>query len=270
MADSPRFTVVTVALNAGGALAETAASVLAQTGAEIEYLVQDGGSTDGSLDRLPRDPRLRIVIEKDEGIYDAMNRAARHASGDYLNFLNAGDRFPDEGIAARVAESLRNPGSAPDLIYGDSFDERSAKTRRAPAVFGRRALFLEGICHQAQWIRRRTFLDSGGLDPAYRFRADHDWLLRLAEGGGRALYLPETLAIYDGRGFSAAKENRAALDAEWTRMRALRFSRGERLLWGVAAAARMLWLKRLFLDLASRFLPRWLERRRRVGGRTSR
>ncbi len=264
---APRFTIVTVCLNAGPALRETAASVLSQEGPDFEYLVQDGGSTDGSLDALPRDPRLRLVVEKDSGIYDAMNRAARHATGDYLNFLNAGDRFAHAGTLDVVAKTLDASGAAPDLLYGDSVDERSAKVRRAPAVFNRRALFLEGICHQAQWFRRETFLELGGLDTAYRFRADHELLLRLAERPGRAVYLGETLALYDGRGFSAARENRAGLDAEWSALRRSRYSASERLRWGAAAAARMLWLKRLLLDLASRLAPSWLERRRALARR---
>jgi glycosyltransferase involved in cell wall biosynthesis len=258
----PRFTIVTVSLNAGQALRETAVSVLSQEGADFEYLVQDGGSTDGSLEALPRDPRLRLVVEKDSGIYDAMNRAARHATGDYLNFLNAGDRFARPDTLAVVAKTLDASAAAPDLLYGDSVDERSAKVRRAPAVFNRRALFLEGICHQAQWFRRETFLELGGLDTAYRFRADHELLLRLAERRGCAVHLGETLALYDGRGFSAARENRAGLDAEWAALRRSRYSPAERIVWGTASAARMLWLKRLLLDLVSYLAPSWLERRR--------
>lgn len=260
--NEPRFTIVTVALNAGGLLRETVASVLAQADADFEYLVQDGGSTDGSLDGLPSDPRLRVVVEPDEGIYDAMNRAARQARGEYLNFLNAGDRFPGPGTVALVGDALDASPTAPDLVYGDSFDERSAKVRRAPSPFGRRALFLEGICHQAQWIRRDRFLSLGGLDLRYRFRSDHELLLRLAEEGVEAVHLPQVLAVYDGRGFSAAKDHRAYLDAEWSAMRRERYSLRERFAWGIVSAVRMLWLKRLLLDLVSRFLPSWLERRR--------
>jgi glycosyltransferase involved in cell wall biosynthesis len=259
---APRFTIVTVSLNAGESLRETALSVLSQDCPDFEYLVQDGGSTDGSLAALPQDPRLRVIVEKDEGIYDAMNRAARRATGDYLNFLNAGDRFAEAGTLSSVAAILDASVPAPDLVYGDSIDERSAKVRRAPATFNRRALFLEGICHQAQWLRRETFLSLGGLDTTFRFRADHELLLRLAERGGEAVHVARTLALYDGRGFSAARGNRAGLDAEWAALRRSRYTLSERLAWGGAAAARMLWLKRLLLDLASRLAPSWLERRR--------
>jgi glycosyltransferase involved in cell wall biosynthesis len=177
---APRFTIVTVSLNAGESLRETALSVLSQDCPDFEYLVQDGGSTDGSLAALPQDPRLRVIVEKDEGIYDAMNRAARRATGDYLNVLNAGDRFAEAGTLSSVAAILDASVPAPDLVYGDSIDERSAKVRRAPATFNRRALFLEGICHQAQWLRRETFLSLGGLDTTFRFRADHELLLSVA------------------------------------------------------------------------------------------
>lgn len=257
--DTPFFSIITVSLNAGAALEKTAFSVLEQDHGDYEYLVQDGGSQDGSLDALPERARLGLVVEKDEGIYDAMNRAVARAQGSYLHFLNAGDRYPNAQTLSRVAAAIQAAKGSPDLLYGAAFDERSRKLRSAAAVFGRKRLYLEGICHQAQWIRRDRFLQLGGFDLSYRFRADHELLLRLAETGAQTIRLGETLALYDGRGFSAVKKNRAALDAEWRLLRQTRFTSSERLCWGFLSACRMLWLKRLLLDLGIR-------RRKRAGG----
>lgn len=260
----PLFTIVTVSLNPGVALRETVVGVLAQDEPDFEYLLQDGGSTDGSHEGLPEDKRIRVRVEKDEGIYDAMNRAAAAATGDYLCFLNAGDRFPDSSVLAKVKEALEAEGEGrPDLVYGDAFDERSGKRRRAAPVLSRKSLFLDGVCHQSQWIRREVFLELGGLDPAFRFRADQELLLRLVEQGRPTRYLPEVLSLYDGRGFSAQKANRAALDAEWATLRQTRYTRSERLAWSLASAARMLWLKRAVLDALTKWCPDLLERRRR-------
>lgn len=255
----PLFSIVTVSLDAGAALLGTAESVDAQTGGDYEHLVKDGESRDGSVEALPRSERRRIVVAKDAGIYEAMNEAVRLASGEYLNFLNAGDRYPDSGTLAKVRDALAQSGF-PALLYGDALDERSAKRRRSPDPLTRRALFLDGVCHQAQWIRRDVFLELGGLDPSFRFRADQELLLRLVERGLATVRLPEILALYDGRGFSAKTENRRHLDAEWKRLRRSRFSRFERMRWGAVAALRGRWWKRIALDLATRYAPSLLRR----------
>jgi len=263
MTDSPRITVITVTLNAGDALRDTAESVLAQRGDDWEYLVKDGGSTDGSLEALPEDGRLRVEVGEDRGIYDAMNRAVPLARGEYVNFLNAGDRFPAPGTLERVSRALRSAADPPDLLYGDFLDERSAKIRRSAPGLSRRGLFLSGICHQAQWMRREVFEELGGFDLDYRFRADHELLLRLAERGARARHLPEVLALYDCEGFSARPENRPDLDREWKRLRSTRYTSGERIRWGLRAALDLLWLKRIALDTARGCCPGVLERRAR-------
>ncbi len=257
---APLFSIVTVALNAGDALRASAASVDAQSCPDYEHLVKDGGSTDGSVESLPPSERRRIVAAPDSGIYEAMNEAAGLASGRYLNFLNAGDRFPGPDTLARVREAL-SAVDFPDLLYGDALDERSGKRRRSAARLDRRALFLDGICHQAQWIRREVFLEMGGLDASFRFRADQELLLRLVEEARATRHLPEVLALYDGKGFSAKPENRRHLDAEWKRLRRSRFSFSERLRWGCLAALRGRWWKRVALDLATRHAPSLLKRR---------
>lgn len=263
MTGPPLITVITVTLDAGAALRETAESVLAQEGASWEYLVKDGGSADGSVEALPRDDRLRVETGEDAGIYDAMNRAVPLAKGDYVNFLNAGDRFPSRETLAKVSEAIRSAPEPPDLLYGDFLDERSAKVRRSAPGLSRRHLFLSGICHQAQWIRRDLFEELGGFDLRYPMRADQELLLRLAERGASALHLPEVLALYDGRGFTAQRENRAELDREWRELRETRYTPGERLRWGLRSALGLLWLKRLALDTMRCCCPGVLERRAR-------
>ncbi|WP_304679261.1 glycosyltransferase, partial [uncultured Muribaculum sp.] len=82
-----------VCLNAGDKLRRTVGSILAQSYPHYEIIVKDGMSTDGSVDKLPEDGRIRIVRQKDRGIYDAMNQATLLAEGDYLLYLNCGDYF---------------------------------------------------------------------------------------------------------------------------------------------------------------------------------
>ena len=88
-----KFSIVTVCLNAGQDLIDTVNSTLGQSYDCFEILVKDGFSTDGSTEQLPEDERIRLIQKKDTGIYDAMNQAVEEALGDYLIFMNCGDRF---------------------------------------------------------------------------------------------------------------------------------------------------------------------------------
>lgn len=96
------FSVVTVTLNPGNLLDRTVESIMNQSCPDWELVVQDGGSQDGALGRVPDDPRIRIVEEPDEGIYDAMNRALSKVRGDYVLFLNAGDSLADHAVFAET------------------------------------------------------------------------------------------------------------------------------------------------------------------------
>lgn len=259
--ESPSITVITVCLNAGDQLLATVESVLSQSGEDWEYLIKDGGSTDGSLEALPAHERIRVEVSRDTGIYDAMNQAVPLAKGRYVNFLNAGDRFPNGEILKTVSSSIRNASREPDLVYGDFLDERSAKVRKAASEVSRRSLFLSGICHQAQWIRREVFEQLGGFNLEFSFRADQELLLRLTESRLPTLYIPKVLALYDGQGFTAQRGNREGLDREWKLLRRTRYSLRERLFWGLRSALDLLWLKRFLLDTARRFFPQLLARR---------
>ena len=88
-----RFSIITVCLNAGQSLLDTVERTLGQTYEHFEIIVKDGGSTDGSIEKLPSDPRIRVVTRQDTGIYDAMNQGIEEAKGDYLIFMNCGDWF---------------------------------------------------------------------------------------------------------------------------------------------------------------------------------
>ena len=101
-----RFSIIVVTLNAGEKLKETVQSVLAQQFTDYEIVVKDGGSTDGSVEKLPQDARLMVYVRKDKGIYDAMNQAVEFAKGQYVLFLNCGDFFYDQTVLTRADAAL--------------------------------------------------------------------------------------------------------------------------------------------------------------------
>lgn len=178
------FSIITITFNASGELPATMASVAEQDFKDFEHLIVDGASTDDTLEVARRlgTPSLRILSERDKGLYDAMNKGLRMARGKYVVFLNAGDAFsrPDVlGLYAQAAEGN------PKIIYGDT--EIVDSDRK---VLGPRHLsapeklsfdsFKKGmlVCHQAFVVRRDI---APAYDLSYRFSADYDWTLRCLE-----------------------------------------------------------------------------------------
>lgn len=181
---TPKFSVITVTYNAATVLEDTIQSVISQTYHHVEYIIVDGGSTDGTLDIIGhyRDRIATVVSEPDKGLYDAMNKGMRLATGDYLCFLNAGDSFHEDDTLQSIAHSLT--GSAlPDVIYGQTAlvdnEGHFVRMRRlsAPERLDWKS-FRQGmlVCHQA-FFAKRTLADP--YDLRYRFSADFDWCIRV-------------------------------------------------------------------------------------------
>ena len=108
------FSIVVVCLNPGEKLLKTVQSVLNQKYGNYEIVVKDGGSTDGSLEQLPADSRIRVYTRPDSGIYDAMNQAMSYVTGQFVQFLNCGDLLHDDMVLERLAAVMeRKRGREP-------------------------------------------------------------------------------------------------------------------------------------------------------------
>ncbi|NNJ09084.1 glycosyltransferase [Chloroflexales bacterium ZM16-3] len=230
-ASPPLFSVVTIALNCADDAERTARSVLAQDYPDVEYLVQDGGSTDGTPERLMALGVTEIVSAPDGGIYDAMNQAIARCRGSYVCFMNAGDEFVGPGVLRAVAQAITDAGH-PDLLFGDirslvrhpflSAAEQPAAGRliRYPDRVGRFWLYRKMICHQA-WFVRREIYAAQPFDTSFCILADYDYLLDLLlRRRARYAHLAEVVVIFDGGGLSTQASQRR--DAE--RARALAHS----------------------------------------------
>jgi len=221
----PPVTVVTVCLNAAESLEATIGSVLGQTGLAADYVILDGGSTDGSLDIIRRHAgRLAYWHSApDAGIYPAMNLALDQARGDFVLFLNAGDVFADESALVRMFAQVPE---GTDVVYGHHLyrrDDGSDQYRRAAdfeVTWGRLQRgelgydWIAGIpAHQATAVRR-TLLQRLRFDPRYRIAADHDLLFRARRDGARFFNCDELIAVYARGGRSLGDFARCR--AEWT------------------------------------------------------
>ena len=196
----PKISVVTVCFNAKGCITKTLRSVCSQDDPNLEYIVIDGGSTDGTqtliepfLDRI-----AHYVSETDGGIYFGMNKGIAAATGDYLLFLNAGDVFADTQVLSDVARFIREHPEA-DVVYGDSEQVLEYGTYRIKprAAFANNRI---GISHQATFVRT-SLLRSHLFDTRYRYAADSEQLSRLYLEGFRFVYfdrLVATVEMQDG------------------------------------------------------------------------
>jgi glycosyltransferase involved in cell wall biosynthesis len=203
----PLISIVTVVLNGAATLERTIQSVAQQVFRDYEYLVIDGGSTDGTVDLL-RKYESSITYwksEPDEGLYDAMNKAVRQARGQWLLFLGADDLLAAN--LADIAPLLREPDT---VYYGDVY--MPGRGRSYDGAFNGYKLLFGNICQQAIFYPRRVF-DAYSFDTRYKLWADH--VLNMACYGDqrfRFRYIGKQIAIYnDQSGASANAVDRAFL-----------------------------------------------------------
>lgn len=210
----PKFTVVTVTYNAEQTLERTLQSVASQAYRKIEHLIVDGLSSDGTLSLIQeyaednsvcQNPHeIRFIREPDHGLYDAMNKAIDNASGDYLVFLNAGDKFHSSDTIEVLVKKLIASHTAvtdidqcPAVLYGETDlvnDEGNFLRHRRLQVPEELhwSSFLDGmlVCHQSFYVRT-DLARRHHYDLRYRFSADFDWAVRImkeAEEHGLELY----------------------------------------------------------------------------------
>lgn len=200
-----KLSIITVTYNAQDTLPRTVKSVLTQNYDNIEHIIVDGASTDGTMkiaekyrknsEDLTGIRRIVIVSEPDKGLYDAMNKGLAMATGDYLVFLNAGDFYPDAStvstIMACATAGITRDGRLPAVIYGDTdiVDDNGVFVRRRRLTPPERLTwrsFRHGmlVCHQSFYAR--TDIARGiAYDMKYRYSADVDWCIRVMKEAER-------------------------------------------------------------------------------------
>jgi glycosyltransferase involved in cell wall biosynthesis len=178
-----KISIITVCLNAARFIDDCLRSVAEQTYPDIEHIVIDGRSSDTTVAIIRRYPHVtRLVSERDDGIYDAMNKGLDLVTGDYVLFLNADDRFASAASLAKAVAAIKaDPGA--DVYYG-RLETRSADG--PPEVFSPpppaeapRFLITGCLPHQSTLARPAVFARTGRFDSRYRYHADYDWYLRI-------------------------------------------------------------------------------------------
>lgn len=189
MDTQPLISIITITYNASRHILPTLESVAQQTYRNYEHIVVDGASTDDTLTIARHFDDLRILSEKDRGLYDAMNKGIALARGKYLLFLNAGDAFHSKQVLAAYADRAVK---GDDIIYADTVIVDGARH-----IVGKRHLtapqtltvdsFAKGmlICHQAFMVRKEL---APAYDEQYRFSADYDWTVRCIKAADAAMH----------------------------------------------------------------------------------
>ena len=195
-----KISIVTAVYNRVDCIAHAVESVQRQTHADIEHVVVDGASTDGTLDVLRRclDDRAVLVSEPDQGIYDALNKGLSRSTGEVVGFLHSDDFYADDSVLAEVAQTFADPDM--DAVYGDleyvaRGDINRVVRRWRSGSYSRNRLAWGWMPpHPTLYLRRRVIDAWGGFDTRYRIAADYDAVLRyFGRAGIRVGYIPRVL-----------------------------------------------------------------------------
>ncbi|MHC4417479.1 MAG: glycosyltransferase family 2 protein [Planctomycetota bacterium] len=195
-----KISIITVCFNSADTIEDTIRSVLGQDYKDIEYIIIDGGSTDGTLDILKKycDQIHKYISEPDNGLYDAMNKGIKLATGDIVSFLNAGDFYAVETAILQIATSFQKNDC--EVVYADLeyvAENNSGKTvRRWKSQPYRDGLFEKGWHppHPTFFAQKSAFDKYGAFDLSYNIGADYELMLRfLKRYGITSCYIPDVL-----------------------------------------------------------------------------
>lgn len=203
----PRLTVITIVYNNVRDIERTMLSVLNQTYDNLEYIIIDGQSTDGTVQLIEkyRHQLSHFVSEPDKGIYDAMNKGLVLASGDYILFMNSGDEIYSTDTVAKVF------GAEPDadIYYGETemynhrWESLGQRRHRTPENFSWRSFqYGMSISHQAIYVKRSV---AGPFETSYQLSSDIDWIIKAAKKAGRIVNTRMYVAKYLVGGMSKGK-----------------------------------------------------------------
>ena len=206
---STKISVITVAYNAFDTIERTIKSVTTQTYNNYEYIIIDGGSTDGTQKIIEKyiDKISYFVSESDEGIYDAMNKGILKATGDYVAFINSDDWY--EPNAFRLVASYLETENVP-IVYGLVKKYEKEKENGYIGLVEEEDVeilhFENRYCHQGLFIKRGLFDKFGLYNTEYKILADYDWILNLHDKGINPELLKEDVANFTVGGISSTQE----------------------------------------------------------------
>ncbi len=194
LTDNPLISVVTVVFNGAKNIEKTIVSVLNQNYKNVEYIIIDGGSTDGTIEIIKKhEPKIKYWTSKpDKGIYDAMNKAIDIATGEWINFMNCGDRFASDEVL-----NLFTIKQNADLLYGNAIIEYAEFNAPFKKYSLDKMWNRSPFCHQACFVRT-SLMKQYKFNLEYKIGADHDLFFRAYKENRKFLDLDVLICYFDG------------------------------------------------------------------------
>jgi glycosyltransferase involved in cell wall biosynthesis len=212
---SKKISIITINYNNLEGLKKTFESIFTQTFQDFEYIVIDGGSTDGSREYIEKH-QYKItywVSEKDNGVYNAMNKGIVKANGEYLNFMNSGDWFYENNTLEKVFNQINDE----DIVYGNA---KFLKTKGIvdfilPSILDFNFFYKDSICHQASYIKKELFLKYGFYDESFKIVSDWKFFSKcICLYNVKVKYINDFLCNYDFTGISSNFNNYKTVELE--------------------------------------------------------
>lgn len=212
------FSIITVCYNAQNEIEKTIKSVLEQRDCKYEYIFVDGGSTDNTLKIIKtykskfeeKGMKVIVISEKDNGIYDAMNKGANRAQGEWINYLNAGDVYFNEEVLKNISCALE--GQEADIVVGEVVYVEGYLGRRYKNEKLENLKKHMIFCHQAIFARRNLLTDRP-FDLTYHYSADYDWILWAYLNNHQITTIDVIVAFYDSTGISNRNREKTIQEA---------------------------------------------------------
>jgi glycosyltransferase len=202
-----KISIITITYNSAKSLPRALQSVQSQLYGDIEHVIVDGASTDGTTDLIKKYAdqykNVRWISEPDKGIYDALNKGIRMATGDAIGFLHSDDVFYSTDSVAHIARALEEEGV--QVVYGDlQYCNGEKVVRRWKSNDFNPCALKYGWMppHPTVYVRREVYQEVGEYDEWFRISADYDMMLRIFTAGYRSRYLPEVLVSMEVGGAS--------------------------------------------------------------------
>jgi glycosyltransferase involved in cell wall biosynthesis len=226
---NPLISIITVVFNGANLIEDTILSIINQTYKNIEYIIIDGGSTDGTVDIIKKyeDKITFWISEKDNGIYDAMNKGTLKAKGEWLNYMNAGDRFYKNTTVEEVSKEL-NASNDAVVIYGDTemiFHEHDRYIRHAKKDGHK---YHHQFVHQSSFIRRSIAVQYP-YDISFKIAGDTDFFSKIYNAGYKFIKINNIISIFNSDGISSDLSfkmylEEAAIISRYSKLEVIRFT----------------------------------------------
>lgn len=213
----PKLSIITVNLNNKAGLQRTMESIFAQTFTDYEYIIIDGGSEDGSVELVKKHQNKFVysISEKDNGIYQAMNKGIVKATGEYLLFLNSGDYLVSETV---LLSMLQNETGNIDLLYGNlerTFPDGKTDLVKMPDELAVDFMLNNVLCHPVTFIKKKLFTDHGLYNESLKIISDWAFFLKVVVlGNASSLHKDISVTMFSMDGLSSHSYNQAIISKE--------------------------------------------------------